>query len=324
MISAFVALWQELSPRNPHREYGLKILHRLQQLHFNSLPISNLTFSPSLSPAHVIRDLSEQHQPRYRNQLVDEDDDDATFCDFVAGWTALAHDSAADVTDLSQVPFAASDIPASQRGLHSCGIQRPKFFDDEDICVRPVNFGDLNSEPKLTTTISPAGSITDPHIDGTGSGLFLVQLFGTKLLFTWPASSENLQWMDDRHGIKKGPLKLLKAIDEMSGMHVTPLTAHQSVELAPGMIHAVMSPNNSAIAGWDFVNATWLESHNVQRQMLWEAGLAKRQKDGLLSSRYNISRYLSDDLALWNSLRKRQGAHKEKIQALLELIQAAM
>jgi hypothetical protein len=256
--------------------------------------------------------------------LIDEDDDDSLFCDFVAGWTALAHDPAADVTDLSQVPYAASDIPASERGLGTCGIGPPKFFDDEDICVRPENVGDPKSEPRLTTTISPAGSITDPHIDGTGSGLFLVQLFGTKLLFTWPATSENLRWMDDRHGIKRGPLKLLNAIDEMSEMCVTPLTAHQTVELAPGMIHAVMSPNNSAIAGWDFVNARWLESHDVQRQMLWETHLAKKQHDGLLGDRYSFRRYLNDDIALWNLLCKRQGRHKERIQGLMGLIQAAI
>ena len=324
MISAIVNSWEALSPTSPHRKLGLNILDRLQQLQFGSLPTRDLAFNSSLSPAHVIRDLYVQQNPRYRNQLLDVDDDKALFCDFVAGWVALAHDPVADVTDISQTPYAASDIPSSEQGLEACGIQHPEMFNDADICVRPVDIADEFSKPRLTSTLSPAGSITDPHIDGTGSGLLLVQLFGTKVLFTWPASPENLKWMNDRHGIKRGPLKLFQAIDEMSQMCVTVLTAHKSVELAPGMIHAVMSPNNSAIAGWDFVNARWLLSGDVQRQMLWEADLARKQQEGLLGERYNLRRYLNDDIKLWDLLGRRQGSHKEQIQALTETISASM
>lgn len=316
--------WEALSLTNPHRKLGLKILDRLQQLRFDSLTTHDLAFNSRLSPAHVIRDLFAQQKPRYRNQLLDVDDDKALFCDFVAGWVALAHDPAAEVTDISQTPYSASDIPSSELGLEACGIQRPEIFKDADICVRPIDFSDGSSKPRLTITLSPVGSITDPHIDGTGSGLLLVQLFGTKVLFTWPASSENLKWMEDRHGIKRGPLKLFQAIGEMSQMCVTVLTANKSVELAPGMIHAVMSPNNSAIAGWDFVNARWLVSGDVQRQMLWEADLAKKQQEGLLGERYNLRRYLSDDIELWDLLSRRQGSHKARIQALTETIRASM
>jgi hypothetical protein len=319
-----VSTWKALSLTNPHRKLGLEILDRLQQLQFGSLPTGNLAFSSSLSPAHIIRDLYVQQKPRYRNQLLDIDEDKALFCDFVAGWVALAHDPAADVTDVSQTPYAASDIPASDQGLEACGIQRPDIFNDMDICVRPIDLTDEFSKPRLTTTLSPAGSITDPHIDGTGSGLLLLQLFGTKILFTWPASSENLKWMNDRHGIKKGPLKLLQAIDELTEMCVNVLNAHESVELAPGMIHAVMSPNNSAIAGWDFVNARWLLSKDVERQMLWESGLAKKQQDGILGERYNLRHYLHDDVDLWDLLGRRGGVHKERIQALTDTIRASM
>lgn len=303
---------------------GLEILDKLQRLQFDSLPIGDLAFNPSLSPAHIIRDLYVQQKPRYRNQLLDIDEDDALFCDFVAGWVALAYDPAADVTDVSLTPYAASDIPASEQGLEACGIQRPEIFKDVDVCVRPIDLADEFSKPRLTTTLSPAGSITDPHIDGTGTGLLLVQLLGTKMLFTWPASTENLKWMNDRHGIKRGPLKLFHAIDEMTGMCVNILNPHQSVELAPGMIHAVMSPNNSAIAGWDFVNARWLLSEDVKRQMLWEADLAKQQQDGLLGERYDLNRYLRDDVDLWNLLGKRKGGHEERIQALTDTIRASM
>jgi hypothetical protein len=319
-------MWEALSTENPHRQLGLEILNKLQQLQFDSLPTSELAFNASLSPAHVIRDLSAQQRPRYRNQLLDadNDNDDAMFCDFVAGWVALANDPGADVNDICQTPFAASDIPSSERGLDTCGIQYPEMFNDPDICVRPVAFASNLRTFRLATTISPAGSITDPHIDGTGSGLLLLELFGTKVLFTWPASTENLRWMDNQHGIKRGPLKLLRAMDEMSQMCVNVLTAHKSVELAPGMIHAVISPNNSAISGWDFINARWLLSSDVQRQMLWEVALAKKQKEGLLGDRYNMQRYLEEDIELWNLLVRREGPHTERINVLTGTICAAM
>jgi hypothetical protein len=237
---------------------------------------------------------------------------------------ALANDPGADVTDLCQTPFAASDIPSSEYGLDTCGIQHPEIFNDPEICVRPVSFaGDLRKF-RLTTTISPAGSITDPHIDGTGSGLLLLELFGTKVLFTWPASMENLRWMEYQHGIKRGPLKLLRAMEELSQMCVNVLTAHKSVELTPGMIHAVISPNNSAISGWDFINARWLLSSDVQRQMLWEVALAKKQKEGLLGDRYDMQRYLNEDVELWNLFARREGPYIESINALTKTIRAAM
>ena len=316
--------WEALSDKNPHREIGLQVLDKLQQLRFGALSTCELSFNPSLSPAHVIRDLHAQPRPRYRNQILDVDDDVALFCDFVAGWVALANDPGVDVTDICHTPFASSDIPATQQGLLGCGIQYPKIFEDSDICIHPVDSaGDLRKY-RLTTTISPAGSITDPHIDGTGSGLVLLELFGTKVLFTWPASNENLNWMNDQHGVKRGPLKLLQAIVEMSEMCVNVLTANMSVELTPGMIHAVISPNNSAIAGWDFINGRWLLSGDVQRQMLWEVALAKKQKAGLLDERYDLEHYLNEDLELWSLLSRRAGPYRERIRVLIETIRASM
>jgi hypothetical protein len=130
--------------------------------------------------------------------------------------------------------------------------------------------------------------------------------------------------MNDQHGVKRGPLKLLRAIDELSEMRVNVLTTHKSVELTPGMIHAVMSPSNSAIAGWDFINARWLSSDDVQRQMLWEVDLFAKQSAGLLGERYSFQRDLKEDLEMWSHLSRRDGPYKDKILRLIETIRAAM
>ena len=301
MVSVSRSKWAELSESNPHRTIGLEVLDHLMRLEFGTLPISRLGFKREVSPAHVFHDLYRQKNPRYRNQLDDIDTNELPFYDFVSGWVALAQNPGADVADSIQTPYSASDILALPGGLGDC-IPLPESLCAPDVVVRPVDIQNPDSGPRLTTTISPVGSISDPHIDGCGSGLFLVQLFGEKLLFTWPATVRNLEWMEDRHGIKRGPLKLLSALQILEGMSITLLQKNDAVELEPGMIHAVMSLSSSGIAGWDFAKASWLLNKDLQRQMLWEAGMAKKQKVGLLSDRYDIGRYLADDLRLWQLL----------------------
>lgn len=312
-----------LSPRNPHRDIGLRVLDKLAGSPFDTLPKFDVSFKLNPSPAHIFRDLHQQATPRYRNQLLDFDDDNDRFLDLVTGWVAIAHDIGTDVTQKYQTLYSASDIPATQGGLGASKVQFPAFFNEADVMLR----NDDSGKPRLVTTLSPAGSITDPHIDGTGSGLCLFEVFGLKLLFTWPASAPNLKWMEDRHGIKRGPLKLSQAIDEMSGMSVTPLEGHKGVLLDPGMIHAVMSVENSAISGWDFVKSAWLRSDDVRRQMLWEGDLAKKQENGLLDhDSYNIRRYLEEDLKLWQSLGEKLDDEKaaESVRTLISSVRAVM
>jgi hypothetical protein len=308
----------------------LDILTKLLDLSLESQPAFQVSFSSKLpSPAHVFRDLYEQHTHNrsefrhYRNQLLDRDDEDTTFADFAAGWVALADKMNADVKDPSQTPYSVSNVLASPSGIAGCGLKLPSFLSHSNVCVRPLDFNNVNGPPHITTTISPAGSITDPHIDGSGSGAALCQLFGTKLVLTWPASSENLKWMEDRHGIKEGPLKLLSALDEMSDMRVTTLFASQCMILDPGAIHAVLSLDNSAISSCDFVDATWLESDNVERQMLWEAELVNKQRKGLLKPNlYDIWGYLEQDLNMWSTLALKSGDPGNRIKALIESVKS--
>jgi hypothetical protein len=63
---------------------------------------------------------------------------------------------------------------------------------------------DREGNPRLTTTVTPAGQITSPHIDGTLMGSFLVALFGFKVVFEWPPTAHNLQWMSSRHCVNRG------------------------------------------------------------------------------------------------------------------------
>jgi hypothetical protein len=48
------------------------------------------------------------------------------------------------------------------------------------------------------------------------------------------------------------------------GFKLTLLNPGAAVKLDPGMIHAVISPANSAIGCWEFVDAKWLGSDQIK------------------------------------------------------------
>src|SRR5204863_1678045 len=131
------------------------------------------TMKPTIG--HIMRDINAADQPRLRNNLLDFEDAEYTFGDFVAGWTTLAHDGGAVVHHPSVASYSALNIPASKNGLLTCGIKLPSFLCRSDVFVRPVTSrydrftsDDLQIDgrfrepgPLLTTTATPAGTITD-------------------------------------------------------------------------------------------------------------------------------------------------------------------
>jgi hypothetical protein len=53
----------------------------------------------------------------------------------------------------------------------------------------------------------------------------------------------------------------------------------------PGTLHAVLSHNNSAIAGWEYVDADWLKATSIPTPMvksagLWEARIMRKRIEG--------------------------------------------
>jgi len=63
-------------------------------------------------------------------------------------------------------------------------------------------------------------------------------------------------------------------------MKVTILSAGDGVVMQLGMIHAVISPTMSAIAGWEFVDSAWLKDDNIKAAGVWEVEMIKdRQKN---------------------------------------------
>ena len=65
--------------------------------------------------------------------------------------------------------------------------------------------GRQNQEPRLSSTVTPAGTITDIHQDGSITATVLFVTLGTKVLLTWPPTPDNLDFYEPyyeaQHGI---------------------------------------------------------------------------------------------------------------------------
>jgi len=93
------------------------------------------------------------------------------------------------------------------------------------------------------------------------------------------------------------------------------------------MIHAVLSPNNSAIACWEYVDAQWLENDDIEKGGLWELDLlAKRARaelrvDEKVEKMYQQLKY---GISLWRCLEEQlieEGGEDEDARHQVDQIQ---
>jgi hypothetical protein len=310
-LREMMSLWEKLYP-STRQDHGLQVFRKLLQMPLESLPTFEVKFSKMPTAAHLFRDLFADDDLQYKSCLNEKDEGNQT--DFLAAWAALENDPGANINDRIQVPYFVICVKASENGLLKCGVKLPDCLQQLDVYISPVTHGEeLNPEnrndpPLLHSIITPAGKITDIRDDSVISASLLFLLYGYKVLLTWPGSHTNREYFGDFHGVVGHDLQVLEAIDRMSGLKVTILSPGIGVELWPGMIHAVLSPRNSAIACWEFVKAQWLENDDIEKGGLWEldllAGRARAELpvDEKVEKMYQQLRY---GVSLWKCLEEK-------------------
>jgi hypothetical protein len=257
----------------------LKVLTDLSQHDFESLPILKVECSTWPSTAHLLRDLyCLDNKPQFRSCLTGRDG--GNHLDFIAAWCTLESNPRADIHRRGQTPYSAWGVKASPTGLLSCGFQLPDVLLDPTVFVSPVGNGDelstqdRNEAPLFHFIMTPAATITDIHDDGGLSASWLVQLYGTKVLFSWPGTELNRKHFKDSHAREHG-LRVREAIENLEGFKLNILNPGNAVRIDPGMIHAVVSPTNSAIGCWEYVDAKWLDSNDIREEAEWLLGLIR-------------------------------------------------
>jgi hypothetical protein len=309
--------WQGLSIRNPLRQIGLDAMDKISQNHY-PLPVIDISFQETVTVETIF--LGGQTGGVYRNVVANMVDGRVTFGEFMAGWNALEANLGVDVTEYSQIPYAAVGVVATAAGLGSYGVQIPECLTELDVLVRGYDDGGF----QMLTNVTPAGTIIDGHFDGVATGSVLVVLFGTNVVFTWPPTPANLKRMESRHGVH-GPITLPFLMDDMSDMSVTILNKNQGIQLDCGTIYAILSPNNSAMARWEFVKSAWMDSETVKNVLFWEANLiVQRRKTPLaVFSQDEGEATLERDLSMWEALAEKlriNGADTGVYQRILQMI----
>ena len=306
-----MSLWEKLYP-STRQDHGLKVFDKLLQMPLESLPTFEIKFSKMPTAGHLFRDLFADDDLQYKSCLNEKDEGYQT--DFLAAWAALENDPGADINDRIQIPYFVIGVKASENGLLDCGVELPDCLQRLDVYISPITHGvelsleKRNDPPLLHSIITPAGKIADIHDDSVISASMLVQLYGYKVLLSWPGSLTNRDYFGDLHGVVGHDLQILTAIERMSELKVTILSPGVGVKLWPGMIHAVLSPNNSAIACWEYVDAQWLENDDIEKGGLWELGLLAQHARAELpvdEKAENMYRQLRYGLSLWRCLEEK-------------------
>jgi hypothetical protein len=286
-LDDLIKLWEKLY-RTPQQQYVLELLKELRHREPKSLPTFEIGRSYLPTAANLLYDLDANDDVQYRSTVTDRDAGKAINC--FATWDTLSDNPGADTTKRLHCPYTAWGInPSSPYGIQDCGFQIPDALRESSVFISPVLTGDELSptrndkEPLFHSIYTPAGTITDIHDDGVLNAAVLVQLYGTKGLFTWPGTAANRAFFADSHG-STPPLRLREAGNNMpDGFKLTILKPGIAVNLDPGMIRAVISPVNSAIGSWDYVDAKWLgaDQSKVKEGAKWALDLAKIREDPL-------------------------------------------
>jgi hypothetical protein len=70
---------------------------------------------------------------------------------------------------------------------------------------------------------------------------------------------------------------ILDCNQEVARNEWTILHPGEYILMSPGAVHAVLSPINSAIAGWYFVKEEWVRSEKFRSLLMWEMDMIEHR-----------------------------------------------
>jgi hypothetical protein len=247
-------------------------------------------------------------------------DTEYTWIHFLKGWGAMR--SHGDPTMHHHTPLVAFDVVSkTERGI-SRSVKVLEELQKKEVFVDC----DEEGNPLLTSVMTPAGTITTPHCDNTGRGHVLLETYGCKLVVWWDTTEELWQNYGPIHCKKMGDLTL-GAVEMWPGLHWTILYPGDYIFLAPGQVHAVLSPVNSSVSGWTYVKAEWIENGELEERMMWEIDVIQSrikagEKDNLHEEAGPVNALRGDINLLYEWMRSlARGSLKIKVKLLIEKIE---
>ena len=300
-----------------------------------SLPTFKIRCSSLPTVGNILCHTIANDDIQYRNPVTKKCEGD--IFDFINAWMLLHDNPAADTTKPPGTPITAWGVKASPKGVGSCNFQPPEALCKPTVFISPVGNCDefspntTDDEPLFHSVITPATTISDIHDDGVLIATLLAQLYGAKLLFTWPATTANRKFFRDYHG-RDHFLVLGDAISKMDGLKLTFLNPGDGVKLDPGMIHAVISLTNSAIGCWEYVDAEWFDTEEIQQGTEWLLDLIKTRQQPLPNEVTMAELYkpIAYGMNMWRAVLKRlddatdevSKRRKQRIQEFIKWLQS--
>jgi len=284
---------------------------------------------------NILCDIIANDDIQYRNPVTKKAEGN-TF-DFINAWMLLHDNPGADTTKPPGTPITAWGVKASPKGVGFCNFQPPEALREPTVFISPVGNCDefcpntTDEQPLFHSIITPATTVSDIHDDGALIANFLVQLYGVKVLFSWPGTTANRKFFRDYHG-RDHFLVLGDAISKMDGLKLTFLNPGDGVNLEPGMIHALISLTNSAIGSWEYVDAEWFDTDEIRKGTKWLLDLIKTRQQPLANEVAVAELYkpIIYGMNMWRAMLKRldntrdelSERRKQRIQEFVKWLQS--
>jgi hypothetical protein len=75
----------------------------------------------------------------------------------------------------------------------------------------------------------------------------------------------------------------LTALKTWPGLRWTILEPGMFIDMGPGTVHGVISPVNSAVSGFSFMDPNYLENGRLRELMMWELDIIQKRKNSELA-----------------------------------------
>jgi hypothetical protein len=263
--------WSSINENHPSMPVGFNIIDQLlatKKLQDRYIKPATYSFKRAPTSVDLIRDLTDEDT--FFHGITMHRMEATTVGQFRDGWMNMGDSG----DPMRETPFVAMDVPCvSDNGLVGCMTGLPSELTEKGVMV---SLSEDRETYHFTSVLTPAFTISRPHIDSCGRGQILLLVYGLKLLLWWDGSEALRELFANLHGASKGDYTWT-AIKKWPGMRWTILHPGEYILMHPGTIHAVLSPVNSAIAGWYFVKEEWVRSEKFRSLLMWEMDMVEHR-----------------------------------------------
>ena len=272
MFLNFIKNLETLHKDHKNRWLGLRIMswlrkHRVRiESPHGSIP--SLAENEHIS-TYIITEIQRAPPSQLHIRDIMSNIEEGTKTQFLASFAAFESNPGLDPYSPRTGPCCVWDFCLQSESELASFITIPEEFQDGYVFKR---LDDTNY--KCTITVTVIGTITEPHMDQTGSETLLFELLGTKLFIIWPPTKNNLAWFRNKYGIASETI-LEAALDALEDPYCVLLQPGDFYLLPPGHIDCILSFTNSAIGGILVVHDKFLET--AKKVMDWKNDILREQ-----------------------------------------------